>query len=382
MGYLHVKVDHSQHSKKPGAPCGDVVAYERDANSTTVILADGLGSGIKANISASMCVARFLEHLRRGFSLRKTFTSVVRTMNAARGVDPSYTAFVVTRIQHDGRATVLTYEAPEPILLTLRHASLLQGRTTTLDNAIIGEYNCHLQPQEGILMMSDGITQAGMGAGLVNGWTSEGVARYLNDRLTEGVSHARVPDAVRRQARTFWRRTSGDDCTVALASCRKGRIVNVFTGPPRRPDEDGTAVRRFARAEGSKVVCGATTANIVARNLGKHVDVEQDSTSALAPPRYRIEGLDLVTEGAVTLNQVYNILDENPSALVESSGVTDLFRYLRDADRVNFYLGSAENPAGDDISFRQLGILKRERIIGMLAQKLRDEGKLVVVEEV
>ena len=382
MGYLHVEVIESQSAKHAGAACGDVVAVDRDPAGTTVLVCDGLGSGVRANIAAQMCAARFVEHMRRGFSLRKTFSSIVRTMNQARGTDPSYTAFVVARVHHDGRATVLTYEAPEPILVTVRHASLLQGRTTTLESAIVGEYNCHLREREGLLLMSDGITQAGMGAGLTYGWTAEGVARFLSDRLVEGASPGRIPELVRRKAHELWALAGGDDCTAVLAMGRKGRIVNIFTGPPAKPDQDGTAVLRFVRSEGSKVVCGATTANIVARNLGKRLEVEQDSRSALAPPRYSVEGIDLVTEGAVTLNQVYNILDEPPSRLNETSGVTDLHRYLRDADRVNFFLGSALNPASDDISFRQLGILRRDHIVELLAAKLREGGRLVTIEEV
>jgi hypothetical protein len=120
----------------------------------------------------------------------------------------------------------------------------------------------------------------------------------------------------------------------------------------------------------------------VARVLHQQVEVEKSPKSLIAPPRYEIQGVDLVTEGAVTLNQVYNVLDEDIRNLKEDSGVTELCALLQIADRVNIFLGGAQNAATGDISFRQRGILSRRQIIPLLAEKLRAAGKLVVVEAV
>jgi hypothetical protein len=131
---------------------------------------------------------------------------------------------------------------------------------------------------------------------------------------------------------------------------------------------------------GAKVVCGGTTAQIVAKALEKPLLMEQNPQSMLAPPRHIIEGVDLVTEGAITLNQVYNVLDEDPDVFDEESGVTQLHKLLHEADRVNILIGGAINPATADISFRQKGILTRHKIIPLIAKKLEDVGKLVVIE--
>ena len=139
-------------------------------------------------------------------------------------------------------------------------------------------------------------------------------------------------------------------------------------------------VRRFIQADGLKIVCGGTTAEIVAKVIRQRVLVEQEPKSLIAPPRYEIPGVDLVTEGAVTLNQVYNVLDEDLADLVEDSGVTELCSLLQLADRVNICMGSARNHAGRDISFRQQGILSRDRIIPLIVERLRAAGKLVVLE--
>jgi hypothetical protein len=378
-GYVHVEVETSQSSKRPGAPCGDVVGCDRTPTATTVICADGIGSGVRARIAAEMCVSRLLERLRLGASLRQAFAAVAGTMEQNRSPHRPFAAFTIARVLNDGMATVLCYEAPEAILVSQRHAATLVTRSVELGGAMAVEADCYLEADDGLLLMSDGITQAGLGRGLPQGWQTEGVVRYVNHCLTEGHLPREVPAEVHREARQLWQ-VAGDDCTAVMALCRRGQIVNIFTGPPAHKGQDVPLVQRFLHAEGLKIVCGGTTAEIVARVLGRTVSVEQDPQSLVAPPRYEIEGIDLVTEGAVTLNQVYNILDEDIAQLTEDSGVTELCALLQVADRVNVFLGTARNEAAGDISFRQCGILSREKIVALIAQRLRAAGKLVVIE--
>jgi len=381
-GHLHVEVEAHQISKRPAAPCGDVARYERSPTDTVVVICDGLGSGIKANVAANMCAARLLGLLRQGHSLRGAFASVARTMERVQGSGQPWAAFTVARILSDGMATVLTYEMPPPLFVTRRYADLLHPRSIAVDGAVISEANLHLAPGEGLLLVSDGITQAGLGAGYPRGWGSEGAARHLGELLRDGTPLRELPRRLVSQARKISRGTAGDDCTALLASCRLGSTINILTGPPKNAAEDLTVVNQFLMMDGVKIVCGGTTAKVVARCLGKEVRMEENPQSLLAPPRYQIEGIGLVTEGAVTLNQLYNVLDEDPSAFEEVSGVTELHALVRAADRINIWIGGAENPATTDISFRQQGILSRHKILPLLAKKLQEMGKLVVVKEV
>lgn len=211
MGYRHFEVETVQSPKHPGSPCGDAVACERSASGTTVVVSDGLGSGVKANIAATMCVSRMLEYARREVSLRQGFSNLVQTMNRARGTDLPYAVFTVIRILPDGAATVLSYEMPPVVLVGLHTASPLPRRTFTLGSDVIGESHCHLEPGEGILAYSDGVTQAGMGLGLTWGWTEEGVARFVSDRLARSAKLRDIPRAVHNEARTLWGRAAGDD---------------------------------------------------------------------------------------------------------------------------------------------------------------------------
>lgn len=379
-GYIHVELDQSQVSRRAGQPCGDVVACERTTSSTTLVVSDGLGHGIRAHVAAQMCVSRILELLRQGYSMRKAFTSLVSTMERARGTDLPYAVFTVVRILNDGVTMVLSYEMSAPILAASRYAQVLPQRTMTLENSLIGEANCHLEPGEGVLVVSDGITQAGLGMGLTQGWTAEGASQYIGDCLTDGVPLRSIPASVLQQAKRLWKQGLGDDCTAVLASCRHGKTVSILTGPPADPRRDRDVVQRFLMMPGASVISGGSTAQMVAKCTGRQMMMEENPRSMLAPPRYAIEGIDLVTEGAVTLNQVYNVLDEDSSQFDEESGVTQLHELLTSADRVNILMGAAVNPATADISFRQKGILTRQAILPLLAEKLRQAGKLVVVE--
>lgn len=358
------------------------MAFERTEQATTVVCADGIGAGIRANIAATMAVARLMELLRLGFSLRRAFSSLVATMEQAKKTDLPYVAFSVARVLPEGETTVLCYEAPGPVLAGRRSAAVLPRRTVVVEGALTEEVNCHLEPGEGILLLSDGITQAGLGGTLKGGWQTEGVAQYVSDLLSRGVTHADLCGFVNRRAVALSAGTAGDDTTAVVAYCRWGQIVHILTGPPADKRRDREVANRFLSLEGPKIICGATTAEIVGRALQQSVEVDHTTQSLLAPPTYVLKGVDLVTEGAVTLNQLYNVLDESPSVFDERSGVTDLYQMLTAADRVHILMGTARNPAADHISFRQRGILPRARIVQRIAEKLRQAGKLVVVEQI
>jgi hypothetical protein len=164
------------------------------------------------------------------------------------------------------------------------------------------------------------------------------------------------------------------------AFCRKGNVVNIFTGPPLDKSEDSLIAGRFLARDGMKIVCGASTAGVVARKLERELEIELAKNSMIAPPGYKIEGIDLVTEGAITLNQVYNIFDTDPTRFEPDSPVSLLCDALLFADKVSFIVGRTQNQGHGGIAFTQRGILPRQTIVKLLAEKLREAGKLVQIE--
>ncbi len=382
MSYKHIDMECLQASKKTGAPCGDAFVCQRTAYHTTLILADGIGSGIKAHIASQMNIARLSELLSGGASLRSAFLSVVSTMSQWRDHSMPFCAFLIARILNDGLMNILSYEMPAPIFIGNSDIHILKAGSLVVEAGVASEYRCRLHPKEGVLFLSDGITQAGLGGDLANGWGVEGIENFLVDLLDADRDLKKAARDVMRQAQVFDGEVSGDDKTVMVACCREGEVVNLFTGPPKDKGQDSRIAGEFLKQDGLKVICGASTADVVSRHCGSRIEVEQRPLSFTTPPRYFIDGIDLVTEGAVTLNQVYNILDEDLTKNSDKSAAADLACMLKASDWLRFTVGHAMNPANADLVFRKQGILPREKIIPLIAGKLEKMGKLVDIRDV
>lgn len=377
MEYLHFEINSVNVSKLPGKPCGDVSVTDRSKGITVHILADGLGSGTKANIAATMCSSRLKELIIRGMSLKRAFSNIVKTMEHARINDLPYSVFSVARILHDGTTSVFGYEMPAPILISGRNASVVKRSVENFNDAIIGESNFNLRKGDALLMVTDGVTQSGLGKGITNGWEIDGVAEYVTRLLNEGYKKQDLIPLIIEKAKNNWKNKLEDDCSVSLCFSRKGNVVNIFTGAPSDSKNDSDVVNEFKQMHGLKIVCGATTAKIVARELDCHLQINENFSSNIAPPDYHIDGIDLVTEGAVTLNQLYNVWDIDSKFLEKFSPVTELYHLVKIADKINLFVGQSFNPASKDISFVQTGTLIRSKIVELLVQKFRGEDKLV-----
>ncbi|NLO97692.1 MAG: SpoIIE family protein phosphatase [Peptococcaceae bacterium] len=377
--WLYIEDTIQQANKMDNMICGDYYLCQRTFEHTIFILCDGLGSGIKANISATMCAHRLLWLLESGISLFKSSEMVLAMMHKARTqADIPYAAFTVAWVLNNGQYKVLSYESPSPLLVNKSGAEIMAQRVISLSEEPVKESTGMLRDGEALVLMTDGVTQAGLGKTQGLGWGVEGVNYYLNTALYRGKSLAQASQDIMDKACQLSGGVFADDASLVVLSCRQAKVLNIMTGPPVYPSEDESFVRDFLSREGYKVVCGSTTADIVSRVIGKPVEILSLSSSFAQPPRYKIEGIDLVTEGAVTLNQVYNILDEDPDNYDNGSCVSDLGRMMCHADFINFFVGGARNPSHNNISFKQLGVLPRQTIVNLLVQKLRDMGKIVL----
>ncbi len=379
MPYFHIDTEALEVAKRPGAPCGDTFLVRRTVYHTTIVLADGIGSGIKAHIASQMNAARLARLFEGGASLRDAFLNVVGTMSTWRDHSMPFAAFMLLRILNDGTATILNYEMPAAFLVRGREVDVLASTPLVVPAGLASESHFHLLPGEGVLLVSDGIIQAGMGKDLQLGWGVAGVQEFLSRQTGKDVDFSRVARDVIDRAQHFDGPVSGDDKSVVLAHARAGLVVDVLTGPPAEKASDKAVADAFYAAEGFKVVCGATTADIVARHSGKKVEVEQRPVSYATPPRYFISGVDMVTEGAITLTQAYNIIEEEGLVAQDRSAAGDLAALLQRADFIRFTVGKARNPANADIVYRKQGILPRDKIVPLLAGKLERMGKLVTI---
>jgi len=369
-----------QKNKKNHEVCGDFCLYERTATGMIYVLCDGVGSGIYANISAITCANRILELIRGGMSIRMTSETVAASMHRARKEDIPFAAFTVAVIAPDGKFTAYSYESPNPIFIKNGHASVLTPRFYTAGFEVIGESSGMLNMGDSLIMFSDGVSQAGLGHGHGMGIGSDGVSSYINMNFKRDDGISELPNRIVNMCKSVSGGNAEDDTTLALLHCREAKELTLLTGPPSKRTMNNNYAKTFIKMPGQKIICGSTTTDIIAEELGLKVEILSMSTdkSFGQLPEYHIEGIDLVTEGAITLNQVNNILDEPSHRLTGNTVAERLCLMLHEADVIYLMIGNAANSAHEDLIFKQTGVHLRKHVIRQIAESLKNMGKLVV----
>lgn len=369
-------------SKKNGNVCGDHFLIRRTAEHTTFVLCDGMGSGIKANVVATMYASHLMHLLDAGFSVFEACENIVASMHRARTEDSPFAAFAVARILNDGQYTVLSFEMPPPIIIERRSAMIDYQRFFQMGHEVVAEAAGTLKIGDSLVLVSDGITQAGLGVSSNFGWSAEGFVDFLDSKLGSIKNIEDIVPLVYSEAYKLSGDEYGDDTTMAILRVRNARQMNLLTGPPSAKHYDEDFVRNFEKLQGYKAICGSSTADMVARVTGRTVKVEKLSPSFAQPPKYQIDGFELVTEGVITLNQAYNILEEEDTDLEfidEDSSVQVLCKEMLEADIIRIYMGGAQNSANDSIQFKQLGLMSRAKVIKHIISRLQDIGKIVTL---
>ena len=367
-----------QAKKKNHEVCGDYCVCERTAAGMIYVVCDGIGSGIYANISAINCASRILELFRRGISIRTASEMVAASMHRARKEDIPFSAFSAAMILLDGQFTVYSYEAPNPVLLQNNHATVLTPRFYTAGFEVIGEASGILHIGDSLLLFSDGVSQAGLGHGHGMGIGSEGVAEFINRSHNLDNKTTRLSQRILEMCRSVSEGNCEDDTTLALINCREAKELTLLTGPPSDQSMDYRYSSDFMNMPGKKVVCGSTTTNIIARELGLEVIMLSTGNSLNQLPEYWFKGVDLVTEGAITLNQVNNILGEPDEHLSGGSVAERLCLMLHEADVIHLMIGNALNSAHENLIFKQIGVNVRKSTVRQIVEKLKDMGKLII----
>ena len=366
-----------QKNKTKQTVCGDHFVCERTPTGMIDVVCDGIGAGIYANIAAITCAGRLLELFRSGMSIRSACETVAASMHRARTEDIPFSAFSAAVILPDGQFVVYSYEAPNPVILQNNHAVELVPRFYTAGFEVIGEVTGTLHMDDALLLFSDGVSQAGMGHGPGMGIGSDGVAGFINRNFKPDDDIAGLPQRIVEMCKTVSAGNHEDDTTLVLLHCREARELTLLTGPPSQQSLDKVYATDFWNMPGRKIICGSTTTEIVARELDEKI-VTLSMGDSFQPPEYFIECADLVTEGAVTLNHVWNILDEPPERLTGGSVAERMCLMLHDADVVHLMTGNAPNTAHEDMIFKQVGVHVRKSIIRQIVEHLKNMGKLVL----
>lgn len=368
-----------QARKRRHLVCGDYYLCSRTPEATLMVLCDGIGSGVYANVAAITCGNRLAAMLEGGRSLRSACAQVAESMTRARSEEMPFSAFIAVRILPGGQYTAYAYENPGAILIHGGMASVCPVQYISLKYEMLAEMSGTLALGDSLLICSDGVTHAGLGGGFATGWDLPGVQGEINAYLRGG---GRMDGLLSRILRTSYNlsgKAYWDDTSLAMATCREARPLSVLTGPPSSRADDARVVRLFEAAPGGKIICGSTTTDIASRVLGRKATIKSMDLSLDRPPEYAMEGIDLITEGAVTLNQALNLLEAGVDYTLSDSTVFRLCQALTDADIITFFVGGGYNAEQEeDMLLRQLGVKPRQRVVQRIADYLRERGKLVV----
>jgi hypothetical protein len=370
----------SQGLKRGQMVCGDVFRIARTASGTFFTVCDGVGSGVYANISALTCASRLLELFRSGVGVQAASEMVAVSMHRARTEDIPFSAFTAACVFPDGRFQCYAYEAPPPILIREGAPEALPLRRYGAGRETIGEASGSLSLGDALTVFSDGVSEAGLGRGYSYGIGAAEAAAFMGRCLAEGERLSGLPARIIDMCRKASGGRHADDATAALVECRAASELTLLTGPPSRRSLDAACVRDFMAQPGLKAACGSTTADILSRELGAPARMLVAEEAFGQPPEYLVEGVDLVTEGAITLNQAYNILDAPLDRLGGNTPAERLCLMLRKADVIRLMIGGAPNIAHEDLMFRQIGVRVRQSAVALISEALRNMGKLVTVK--
>lgn len=379
MDLNYIQDVRRQETKEGQEVCGDVFLMERNREYTLCVLCDGIGSGVYANIAATTCASRLMSLAKGSMSTQAAATTVASSMHGARREAFPFAAFSVAKIFSDGRFTVHGYEFPSPVVTSGGSAYLPVMEDIQAGEEWIRETSGILRYGDRLILLSDGITEAGLGRGYTMGVGADYVCRYINRCLEKEMETDALADGIMELALEKSGGVWEDDSTLAVLLNRPGKKLVLMTGPPSNPSKDREYVLDGTGKQGWKVICGSSSADIVARELGRKLFRAEKEVQVGEVPEYRLEGFDVVSEGALVLNRVYNVLGDCPEKGDSLTVVEKICALMQKADWIEFLVGSAYNDAHASISFKEIGVMPRHMIVDALGKKLKAMGKLVSV---
>lgn len=334
--------------------CGDHVdILEPDDDSSVVVLADGLGSGVKASILSTLTSKIISTMVAEGLSLTDCVETIAQTLPicSVRGV--AYSTFTIMRLVENRDMELIQYDNPLTILLRDGKNYDYPKTEMSIGGKKIYRSVIKLQEDDIFIAMSDGCPHAGIGLAYNFGWKREDIIEFMEAAAAGGYTAKTLSTILIDEANKLYGGRLGDDATACVIRIRKRVPMNILFGPPRDRDDCNRMMSLFFAKEGKHIVCGGTTSSIAAKYLGKKVEADISFVRSDIPPIAKIEGVDLVTEGVITVNRVVEYAKDaiGENKLYEKwsyghDGASLICRMLfEEATDINFYVGRAVNPA-------------------------------------
>ncbi len=333
--------------------CGDHVdIVERDDDSI-VVLTDGLGSGVKASILSTLTAKIISTMMAEGLPIEDCVATIAATLPVCSVRKVAYSTFTIIHIINNETAEIIQYDNPHVIFIRNGKTTDYPMTETVIDGKKIYRSSIKLKEDDIFIAISDGCPHAGIGINLNFGWKREAIAEFMETVSCAGFTAKTLSTILVDECNKLYGYEPGDDATACVVRIRKRVPMNILFGPPANRDDCDRMMSLFFSKAGKHIVCGGTTSSIAAKYLRKPIKTSLNFESPEIPPISFIEGVDLVTEGVITVNKVLyyvqDYLKGNESYEdwgFKRDGASLITRMLlEEATDINFYVGRAINPA-------------------------------------
>lgn len=367
--------------------CGDSVEVIRGDDHTIVVLADGLGSGVKANILSTMTAKIISTLLKESFSIEEAVSTMLKTLPVCKVRNLAYSTFSLVRIDKTGQAYILEFDNPGAIYIRDKKLADIEFTRRIIEGYSVKEAFVELLPGDELYLFSDGVVHAGIGASLSLGWQHENVALYIEklQKDSEKSIFEKVL-SILTTCNKFYNSKPGDDSSIVGIEAKTTKQGVIMIGPPIDKSRDCEVVNLLMQKDALKAVCGGTAANIVARETNAKIKPRLDFPDPSVPPIAEIEGIDLVTEGVVTLSKTLEMMKEitagnpfSPEFSRKKDGASRLVKFmLKDCTHMKFLVGMTLNPAHKEFEFHNS--MMKHRIVDELVGQVKRLGKRVNIQ--
>ncbi|WP_321281433.1 SpoIIE family protein phosphatase [Marinifilum fragile] len=387
---FYIEVECQQRNQVGQSICGDVFMSRKlkDEGRTILVLSDGLGSGVKANVLATLTASMILNYMKVNKDIRKAAEIIMKTLPVCSKRKAGYSTFTIVEIECDGDTRIISYDNPDCLILRglesyKPECEELHPEGEANKGKILYSYRFKAQKEDRIIFCSDGVTNSGMGTRrLPFGWGMENVDQFAKALIRKQpyVSARRLGNYIVERACANNSNQPKDDTSCAVLYYREPRNLMICTGPPYEKSKDVQLVKQMSEFEGTKIVCGGTTAGIVSRELQKPIKVDLNICDSELPPVSFIDGVDLVTEGILTLGKVNRILSNYNQNTVLRNGPADrIVKLLLESDKIFIINGTKINVAHQDPKLPVELEIRRtvvKNIVALLEEKFLKEVDL------
>lgn len=367
--------------------CGDHVdVVEQGEGSSVIVLADGLGSGVKASILSTLTSKIISTMMAEGLALEECVSTIAATLPicSVRGV--AYSTFTIIHLIDNETAELIQYDNPQIIFFRDNQNYDYPMSEMNIDGKKVYKSVISLQENDTFVAMSDGCPHAGIGTAYNFGWKREDIISFLEPLTFGGFTAKTLATILVDECFRLYGEQPGDDATACVVRVRRRAPVNILFGPPANRDDANRMMALFFSKEGKHIVCGGTTSTIAAKFLGKTVKPSLNYENSDVPPTAEIEGVDLVTEGVITINRVLeyarDYLKNNESYEqwgYKRDGASLICRLLfEEATDINFYVGRAINPAHQNPDL-PINFNIKMNLVEDLSKCLKEMGKRIKV---